>query len=91
MMSDEQRVESMGETTRDKLRQLIARIERLEAEKAELAADIREVYAEVKVFGFDAKIVRKTIAARKIEAHEREEQEALLDMYMNAVQGELDL
>ncbi len=87
MITDEQRAESMGETTREKLKQFIARIERLEAEKTELAADIREVYAETKTFGFDTKIIRKTIAARKIEAHEREEQEALLDLYMSAVAG----
>ncbi len=87
MITDEQRVESMGETTREKLKQFIARIERLEAEKTELTADIREVYAEAKTFGFDTKIVRKTIALRKIEAHERAEQEALLELYMDAVEG----
>lgn len=87
MITDEQRAEHMGETTREKLKQFIARIERLEAEKTELAADIREVYAESKTFGFDTKILRKTIALRKIEANERAEQEALIELYMDAVEG----
>ncbi|PHR93207.1 MAG: hypothetical protein COA69_04460 [Robiginitomaculum sp.] len=87
MITDEQRAESMGETTREKLKQFIARIERLEAEKTELAADIREVYAESKTFGFDTKILRKTIALRKIEASERAEQEALVELYLDAVEG----
>lgn len=87
MVTDEQRAESMGETTREKLRQFIARIERLEAEKAELAADIREVFAEVKVFGFDTKVLKKIIALRKQDANERAEQEALIELYMDAVEG----
>ena len=85
MMSDNERADSMGQATREKLNQFVARIERLEAEKAELAADIREVYAEIKSFGFDTKVMRKVISLRKIEAHERAEQEALLDMYMEAI------
>ncbi len=87
MITDEQRAESMGEATREKLKQYIARIERLEAEKTELAADIREVYSEAKTFGFDTKILRKTVSLRKIEAHERAEQEALIELYMDAVEG----
>jgi len=57
----------------------------LEADKAEIAADIREVYAEVKTFGFDAKVMRKVVSLRKVEPSERAEQEALLDMYMGVV------
>lgn len=78
--------ESMGQATREKLKQTIARVERLEAEKAELAADIREVFAEAKSFGFDTKTLRKVISARKLEAHERAEQEALLELYLGAVE-----
>lgn len=85
MMTESERVDAMGQATREKLKQFIARIERLEAEKAELAADIREVYAEVKSFGFDSKVMRKVISLRKIEAHERAEQEALLEMYMDVL------
>lgn len=85
MMSDEQRADTMGEATREKLKQFVARIERLEAEKAELGADLREVYAEVKTFGFDTKVMRKVVALRKQDAMERAEQEALLDMYFEVV------
>jgi len=85
MMSDEQRADQLGDATREKLKQFVARIERLEAEKAELAADIREVYAEVKTFGFDTKVMRKVISLRKQDAMERAEQEALLDMYLEVV------
>jgi uncharacterized protein (UPF0335 family) len=77
--------ESMGGNVKEKLKAYVARIERLEAEKTELTADIREVYAESKTFGFDTKILRKTIALRKIDAAERAEQEALLDLYLDAV------
>ncbi len=86
MMSESDRVDQLGQATREKLKQFIARIERLEGEKAELAADIREVYGEVKSFGFDTKVIRKVISLRKIEASERAEQEALLDMYMEVVE-----
>jgi len=86
MLSDADRAEQLGQATREKLRQFVARIERLEAEKTELAADIREVYAEVKTFGLDTKVMRKVIARRKLDAAERAEQEALLDMYMSVVE-----
>jgi len=61
MLSDADRAEQLGQATREKLKQFIARIERLEAEKTELAADIREVYAEVKTFGLDTKVVRRVV------------------------------
>lgn len=85
MLSDADRADQLGQATREKLKQFIARIERLEAEKTELAADIREVYAEVKTFGLDTKVVRKVISVRKLDDAERAEQEALLDMYMEVV------
>ena len=85
MMSEQDRVDQMGDATREKLRQFIARVERLEAEKAELATDIREVYSEMKAFGFDTKVMRKLISLRKQDENERAEQEALLDLYMGAL------
>lgn len=85
MISDADRADQMGQATREKLKQFIARIERLEGEKTELATDIREVYSEVKSFGFDTKVLRKVISLRKQDAAERAEQEALLDMYMEVV------
>ena len=88
MLSDSDRAEQIGQATREKLKQFIARIERLEADKAEITADIREVYAEVKTFGFDSKVMRKVISLRKVEPSERAEQEALLDMYMGVVEDQ---
>lgn len=85
MLSDADRAEQLGQATREKLKQFVARIERLEAEKTELAADIREVYAEVKTFGLDTKVMRKVISMRKQDEAERAEQEALLDIYMDVV------
>jgi len=67
------------------LKSLIERIERLEEEKKALAEDIREVYAEAKGNGFDAKIMRQVIRARKKDTAERQEEEALFDLYMSAV------
>ena len=67
------------------LRSIVERIERLEEEKAALAADIKEVYAEAKGNGFDVKILRKIIRLRKVDRVEREEEEALLDVYMAAL------
>lgn len=72
-------------TTRDQLRAIIERIERLEEEKAALTADIREVYAEAKGTGFDAKALRTVVRLRKQDMHERQEQEAILATYMIAL------
>lgn len=69
----------------DHLRSFVERIERLEEEKAALASDIREVYAELKAMGFDPKIVRQVIRLRKMDRAELQEQEALLDTYMAAL------
>ena len=67
------------------LKSFIERIERLEEEKKALADDIREVYAEAKGSGFDAKIMRQVVRARKKDTAERQEEEALFDLYMSAV------
>ena len=67
------------------LRSLVERIERLEEEKKTIAGDIREVYAEAKANGFDTKIVRKVVALRKKDRVEREEEQALIDLYLNAL------
>lgn len=69
----------------DQLRSLIERIERLEEEKAALATDIKEVYAEAKSGGFDPKIMRKLISMRKKDEHELAEEEELIDLYRAAV------
>ena len=69
----------------DQLKSFVLRIERLEEEKAALGADIREVYAELKATGFDPKIVRQVVRARKMDRAERQEQEALFETYMAAL------
>ena len=74
-----------GGIAAQRLRSFIERIERLEEEKAALAADIREVYAEAKGDGFDVKTMRQIVRLRKMESSDRAEQEALLDLYKAAL------
>ena len=69
----------------DQLRSVIERIERLEEEKAATSADIKEVYAEAKGNGFDTKTIRQLVRIRKQDAAERQEAEAILELYMNAL------
>lgn len=76
---------SMTEAAREKLRQTVMRIERLEEEKKEVAEQIKEVYAEAKSMGFDVKALRQAVRLRKIDAREREEQEMILDLYLGAL------
>jgi uncharacterized protein (UPF0335 family) len=67
------------------LKQFVERIERLEEEKKALADDIRDVYAELKGRGFDTKAVRQIVKIRKQDHAERKEMEAILDLYMQAL------
>lgn len=67
------------------LKSLIERIERLEEEKGALTADIREVYSEAKGHGFDTKVMRQVIRLRRLDKSERQEQEAVLDLYLAAL------
>jgi uncharacterized protein (UPF0335 family) len=80
--------QSLTQSAQERLRQLIARIEKLEEEKATVAADIKEVYGEAKSTGFDTKIMRKVISLRKQDRAERAEQEQILDLYLAAL-GEI--
>ena len=75
----------MADSTNDRLRLLIERIERLEEEKKTITEDIKDVYAEAKGNGFDTKVLRKVISLRKQDADERQEQEAILDLYLQAL------
>lgn len=75
----------VGGISGEQLKQIVARIERLEEEKAALAGDIREVYGEAKSAGFDVKVLRQLIRLRKLDAAELNEREALLDVYRRAV------
>ena len=72
-------------SARQQLRAFIERIERLEEEKAALGSDIREVYLEAKGTGFDPKILRQVVRVRKLEDSERQEQEAVLEVYLHAL------
>jgi uncharacterized protein (UPF0335 family) len=67
------------------LKSLVERIEKLEEEKTALTADIREVYAEAKGVGFDTKIMRQVVRMRKMETADRQEAEAILDLYLSAL------
>ncbi len=70
---------------RDQLRTIVERIERLDEEKKTIGDDIKDVYAEAKANGFDVKTLRQVVRLRKVEAAERQEQEAMLDLYMSAL------
>ena len=81
---------SLQASSQAQLRQYIEQIERLSEERAAIAADISDKFAEAKAVGFDPKIMRKVIALRKKSADERTEEETLVDTYMHAVQGSFD-
>jgi uncharacterized protein (UPF0335 family) len=83
-MSTENEPVEIGDNSRAQLRGFVERVERLEEDKAAVADDIKEVYAEAKAFGYDTKIIRKVIALRKMDPAERAEQQALLDLYLEA-------
>ena len=74
-----------GGVQAERLRSFIERIEKLEEERAATSGDIREVYAEAKSAGYDAKVMRQIIRLRKMDSADRQEQQALLDVYMRAV------
>ena len=74
-----------GSVAADELRLLIERIERLEEEKKGIADDVRDVYAEAKARGYDPKTMRAIVRLRKMEAHSRQEAEALLETYKAAL------
>ena len=74
-----------GGVAADRLRSFLERIERLEEEKQNIMGDQKEVYAEAKGEGYDTKIMRQIIRLRKMDRAERQEQEALLDLYLSAL------
>jgi uncharacterized protein (UPF0335 family) len=75
----------INSATAGQIKAIIERIERLEEEKRQIAADIKDVYAEAKANGFDTKVLRKVITLRRQDADERREQEAILETYLNAL------
>ncbi|MFN3700541.1 MAG: DUF2312 domain-containing protein [Alphaproteobacteria bacterium] len=75
----------VGGVAGQRLKAFIERVERLESEKAALAEDIKEVYAEAKGVGFDTKTIRKIISLRKMDTEKRRESEELLELYKAAI------
>lgn len=76
---------SEGNVAADQLRLFIERIERLEEEKKGISDDIKDVYLEAKSTGYDVKTMRSIIRLRRLEKHVRQEAEALLETYKNAL------
>jgi uncharacterized protein (UPF0335 family) len=80
--------QALTKSAKEKLRQLVARIEKLEEEKQSLADDIKETYAEARSIGFNAKVLRQVVKMRKQDRSEREEQEQVRELYLHAL-GEI--
>lgn len=74
-----------GGVAADQLRAFVERIERLEEEKKAISDDIKDVFAEAKGNGYDVKVMRQVIRLRKQDGNERQEMEALLDLYLHAL------
>ncbi len=75
----------LGGGTAQQLKSYIERIERLTEEKDGIATDIRDIYAEAKGNGFDVKIMRKIVSLRRMDNHDRLEQDELLELYKAAL------
>ncbi|MCW1954909.1 DUF2312 domain-containing protein, partial [uncultured Lentibacter sp.] len=82
---DDTSTPSTYRVTADELRQFIERFERLEAEKKDIAEQQKEVMAEAKARGYDTKVLRKVVALRKRDADDIAEEEAMLEMYKEAL------
>jgi uncharacterized protein (UPF0335 family) len=70
---------------KDQLKAIVERVEKLEEEKKAISDDIRDVFAEAKVNGYDVKALRQVVKLRKLDKNERQEQEAILDTYLVAL------
>jgi uncharacterized protein (UPF0335 family) len=87
MPDDSSGLDTLGASAQGKLKSLIERIERLEEDRKAVTADLREVYAEAKGDGFDAKILRKVVKLRGLDSAKRAEEEALIELYLSAIGG----
>jgi uncharacterized protein (UPF0335 family) len=87
MADDSSSIETLNTTAQGKLKSLVERIERLEEDKAAVASDLKEVYGEAKSEGFDTKILRKVVRLRKADSAKRQEEEALIELYISAIGG----
>jgi uncharacterized protein (UPF0335 family) len=88
MADDSANIDVLNSTAQGQLKSIIERIERLEVEKAEVTEQIKEVFAEAKGNGFDVKILRKVVRLRKQDRAKRQEEDAILDLYLAAL-GEI--
>lgn len=88
MADDSANIDVLNSAAQGQLKSIIERIERLETEKAEVAEQIKEVFAEAKGNGFDVKILRKVVRLRKQDRAKRQEEDAILDLYLAAL-GEI--
>lgn len=75
----------VGGVSAEQLKSIVERIERLEQEKGAIAEDIKEVYAEARGNGYDTKTLRTIVKLRKMDLDDRQEQEEMLDLYLNAL------
>jgi len=80
-------VDVLTATAQGRLKSFVERVERLEEDKAAVSADLKGVFDEAKGEGFDVKILRKVIRLRKQDKAKRDEEEALIDLYLQAVGG----
>ena len=87
MPDDSASIDTLNATAQSQLKSMVERIERLEEDKAAVATDLKEVYAEAKGNGFDVKILRKIVRLRKQDKAKRLEEEALIDLYLSAIGG----
>ena len=87
MADDSSSLDVLNTAAQTRLKTIVERIERLEEDKAAVANDIKEVFAEAKGEGFDVKILRKVVRIRKQDKAKRQEEEALLDLYLSAIGG----
>jgi len=88
MAGDDAQSDVLNQDAQGRLRTIVERIERLEQEKAEVMEQIKEVFSEAKGAGFDVKILRKVVRLRKQDRAKRQEEEAILDLYLSAI-GEI--
>jgi uncharacterized protein (UPF0335 family) len=87
MADDSSPLDVLNTAAQTRLKTIVERIERLEEDKAAVAADLKEVFAEAKGEGFDVKILRKVVRLRKQDKAKRQEEEALVDLYLSAIGG----
>ena len=87
MADDAPTLEILNSSAQGQLKSIIERIERLELDRTSVMEDLKGVYAEAKGNGFDTKVLRKVVRLRKQDTAKRQEEEALLDLYLSAIGG----